>query len=133
MRLELTGAQLKRALEAVVEDRIGQVSGIRFRFDPSRPEGDRVVDATLEEGEVAVIRDGRAVEPERIYTVTANNFMVSGGSGYDALGEARQSINTGFIDSEVMMAHLAQLPQPIRYSIQGRIERLAPWPPGSEE
>ncbi len=133
MRLELTGAQLERALEAVVDDRIGQVSGIRFRFDPSRPEGDRVVDATLEEGEVAVIRDGRAVEPERIYTVTANNFMVSGGSGYDALSEARQAINTGFIDSEVMMAHLAQLPQPIRYSIQGRIERLAPWPPGSSE
>jgi len=92
-----------------------------------------VVDATLEEGEVAVIRDGRAVEPERIYTVTANNFMVSGGSGYDALSEARQSVNTGLVDSEVMMAHLAQLPQPIRYSIQGRIERLTPWPPGSAE
>ncbi len=133
MRLELTGAQLERALEAVVEDRIGQVSGIRFRFDPSRPAGDRVVDATLEEGEVAVIRDGRAVEPERLYTVTANNFMVSGGSGYDALGEAVQVINTGLVDSEVMVAHLAQLPQPIRYSVQGRIEQLAPWPEGTSE
>jgi 2',3'-cyclic-nucleotide 2'-phosphodiesterase (5'-nucleotidase family) len=133
MRLELTGAQLERALEAVVEDKIGQVSGIRFRFDPSRSVGDRVVDATLEEGEVPVIRDGRAVEPERVYTVTANNFMVSGGSGYDALGEALQVINTGLVDSEVMMAHLAQLPQPIRYSIQGRIEQLAPWPSGSSE
>jgi hypothetical protein len=59
--------------------------------------------------------------------------MVSGGSGYDALSEARQAINTGFIDSEVMVAHLAQLPQPIRYSLQGRIERLAPWPPGPAE
>jgi 2',3'-cyclic-nucleotide 2'-phosphodiesterase/3'-nucleotidase/5'-nucleotidase len=133
MRLELTGAQLERALEAVVEDKIGQVSGIRFRFDPSRPAGDRVVDATLEEGEVAVIRDGRTVEPERIYTVTANNFMVSGGSGYDALGEAMRVINTGLVDSEVMVAHLAQLPQPIRYSVQGRIEQLAPWPEGTSE
>lgn len=133
MRLELTGAQLERALEAVVEDKIGQVSGIRFRFDPSRPVGDRVVDATLEESEVPVIRDGQAVEPERVYTVTANNFMVSGGSGYDALGDATQVINTGLVDSEVVVAHLAQLPQPIRYSIQGRIEQLSPWPPDPSE
>jgi 2',3'-cyclic-nucleotide 2'-phosphodiesterase (5'-nucleotidase family) len=124
--VELTGEQLRRALEAVVEDRLGQVSGIRYRFDPTRPEGRRVVEAWLEEGGAAVVRDGAAVHPDATYSVTANNFMASGGSGYDVLGEAAGT-DTGLVDSEALVKYLAGLPQPVEYEVQGRVERLAPW------
>ncbi|HET6342512.1 MAG TPA: 5'-nucleotidase C-terminal domain-containing protein, partial [Gemmatimonadota bacterium] len=127
--LELTGEQLRRALEAVVEDRLGEVSGIRYRFDPTRPEGRRVLDAWLEEGGEAVVRDGAAVDPDATYSVTANNFMASGGSGYDVLAEA-EGTSTGLVDSEVLVEYLAALPQPVEYEVQGRVERLAPWPDG---
>lgn len=132
VRLELTGEQLKRALEAVVDDNIGQVSGVRFSFDPTLPSGQRVLVATLEEGDVPVIREGRPVEPDRIYTVTANNFMVSGGSGYGVLGEARSAINTGLVDSEVMVEYLAELPQPVRYALQERIGMVTTQPDASQ-
>jgi 2',3'-cyclic-nucleotide 2'-phosphodiesterase (5'-nucleotidase family) len=126
--LDLTGEQLRRALEAVVDDHLGQVSGIRYRFDPTRPEGRRVLDAWLEDGE-AVVRDGTAVDPDATYSVTANNFMASGGSGYDVLGEAAGT-DTGLVDSEALVKYLAGLPQPVEYEVQGRVERLAPWPDG---
>jgi 2',3'-cyclic-nucleotide 2'-phosphodiesterase/3'-nucleotidase/5'-nucleotidase len=122
--LELTGEQLRRALEAVVEDGLGQVSGIRYRFDPTRPAGRRVVDAWLEGSGEPIIRDGAAIHPEATYSVTANNFMASGGSGYDVLAEATGT-STGLVDSEVLVEYLAGLPQPVEYEVQGRVERLA--------
>jgi 5'-nucleotidase len=122
--LELTGEQLRRALEAVVEDGLGQVSGIRYRFDPTRPAGRRVVDAWFEGSGEPIIRDGAAIHPEATYSVTANNFMASGGSGYDVLAEATGT-STGLVDSEVLVEYLAGLPQPVEYEVQGRVERLA--------
>jgi len=130
--LELTGEQLRRALEAVVDDHLGQVSGIRYSFDPTRPAGHRVVDAWLEANGEPVVRDGAVVHPDAIYSVTANNFMASGGSGYDVLAEATGT-STGLVDSEVLVEYLAALPEPIEYEIQGRVERLAPWPDGGRE
>lgn len=127
IRVELTGAQLERLLEAAVEDRVGQISGIRFTFDPTRPYGDRVRDATLEEGDVPVVRDGEPVDPDAIYTATVNNFMAAGGDEYAILKDAVSSTNTGFIDSEILAEHLKGLPQPIRYEPPKRITRLGPW------
>ena len=125
--LKLDADQLRRALEAVVEDRLGQVSGVRFRFDPGRPAGQRVVDAWLEDTGEPIVRDGAVVDPGATYSVTANNFMVAGGSGYDVLGEVA-GMDTGLIDNEVLMLYLASLPQPVEYEEKGRMERLAPWP-----
>ncbi len=127
--LELTADQLRGALEAVVEDRLGQVSGVRFRFDPERPAGRRVVEAWLEGTGERIVRKGAVVDPDATYSVTANNFMAAGGSGYDVLADAGGT-DTGLVDSEVLMQHLASLPQPVEYEEKGRIERLGPGPEG---
>ncbi|MDX1661675.1 MAG: 5'-nucleotidase C-terminal domain-containing protein, partial [Gemmatimonadota bacterium] len=129
---ELTGEQLRLLLEGAVEDRLGQVSGVRFSFDPTRPFGQRVVDATLEEGDVAVVRDGVAVDPDATHTVVVNNYMASGGDEYAVLQDALSTTNTGLVDSEVLAHYLSDLPQPIRYENAGRVTRLAPWPPREE-
>jgi 2',3'-cyclic-nucleotide 2'-phosphodiesterase/3'-nucleotidase/5'-nucleotidase len=131
VRVEVTGAQLERLLEAAVEDRLGQVSGVRYSFDPTHPYGDRVREATLESGE-PVVRGGEAVDAHAIYTVTVNNFMASGGDEYAVLEEAVSSTNTGLVDSDVLAHYLAALPQPIVYERQGRVTRLAPWPTAAE-
>ncbi len=133
IRLELTGEELRQALEGAVADRIGQVSGIRFAFDPTRPPGERVREATLEESGEPVVRDGRAVYPECTYTVAVNSYMASGGDEYGILAEAAEATNTGLVDSDVLAEYLVNLPQPITYKVQGRIERLAPWPEGAGE
>lgn len=132
IKAEVTGEQLRLVLEGAVEDRLGQVSGVRFSFDPTRPFGERVVDATLEEGDVPVVRDGAAVDPVATFTVVVNSYMASGGDEYAVLKDAVSTTNTGLVDSEVFAHHLAEMPQPIRYENQGRVERLAPWPEPDE-
>jgi 2',3'-cyclic-nucleotide 2'-phosphodiesterase (5'-nucleotidase family) len=128
----LTGEQVRRALEAAVTRSVGQVSGVRFSFDPSRPVGDRVRDAVLEDTGEQLVESGRVVSPQRTYTMTINNFMASGGDDYGPFGEALESVNTGLIDSDVFASYLESLPRPVRYGFQNRIAQLAPWPATGE-
>jgi 2',3'-cyclic-nucleotide 2'-phosphodiesterase/3'-nucleotidase len=76
--LELTGADVKRALEQALRyERITQVSGIRYEFDTNQPAMSRVTSLTL--------ADGSALDPAKTFKVAVNNFMATGGDNYDAL------------------------------------------------
>jgi len=131
VRMRVTGEQLRWALEAAVANRLGQVSGVRYAFDPTRPAGERVREATLEDGTPAV-RDGRAVDADAIYVLTMNNFMVARGDTYGMIPGEVDAENTGLVDSDVLADYLKQLPQPVRYEVPGRVTRLAPWPESGE-
>ncbi|HET8784311.1 MAG TPA: 5'-nucleotidase C-terminal domain-containing protein, partial [Candidatus Limnocylindrales bacterium] len=132
IRMSLTGDQVRRVLEAAVTGSVGQVSGVRFDFDPTRPVGERVRDAWLEDTGERLVEDGRVSAPDRVYTMTVNNFMATGGDDYAPFGEALDSTNTGLIDSDVLADYLETLPRPIRYGIQNRIRQLEPWPATGE-
>ena len=81
------------------------VSGLRVVYDPDREPGDRVVRATLD--------DGTPIRPDDVYVVTANNFMVAGGSGFDALAGVPSDV-TGILDLDALIDYLRSLPQPVR-------------------
>lgn len=79
--LELTGASLLAALENGFS-RIGagggtgrfpQISGSTVVVDPSRPAGERVVEATV---------GGEPLDPTRTYRLATNDFLARGGDGY---------------------------------------------------
>ena len=72
------------------------------------------------------------LDPDRLHTMTVNNFMATGGDDYGPFEEALESTNTGLIDSEVFADYLEKLPRPIRYGIQNRILQLEPWPARGE-
>jgi len=86
--ISLTGAQVKAALEhgvARLEEPVGsfpQVSGLTFTYSRSAPAGDRVKDIAV---------GGRPLEPQREYVVATNDYLVAGGDGYTAFGEALKS------------------------------------------
>jgi 2',3'-cyclic-nucleotide 2'-phosphodiesterase (5'-nucleotidase family) len=86
--ISLTGAQLKAALEhgvARLEEPSGsfpQVSGLTFTYSRSAPAGSRVKD---------VIVGGRPLDPQKEYVVATNDYLVAGGDGYTAFGEALKS------------------------------------------
>jgi 5'-nucleotidase len=91
---ELTGADVVASLEngvsevmvdennaPMVDDAAGrfpQVAGIRYVFDATQEPGSRIVS-------VEVMVDGEYVEidPEAVYTVASNDYMRSGGDGYE--------------------------------------------------
>jgi 2',3'-cyclic-nucleotide 2'-phosphodiesterase (5'-nucleotidase family) len=126
--MTLTGSQVRRVLEAAVTGSVGQVSGVRFSFDPTRPIGERVRDAWLEDTGERLVEEGRVLDPDRLHTMTVNNFMATGGDDYAPFEEALEATNTGLIDSEVFADYLETLPRPIRYGVQNRIRQLEPWP-----
>jgi 5'-nucleotidase len=79
----ISGANLWAALENGVsgfpnDGRFPQISGFKFRFDPSRPVGQRIVSVTKADG-TPIAKDGTQ------YTVTTLDFIVNGGDGYGSL------------------------------------------------
>ncbi|MBW3630826.1 MAG: 5'-nucleotidase C-terminal domain-containing protein, partial [Gemmatimonadetes bacterium] len=113
--VQLTGDQLLRALEnglAGNEPNV-HVSGIRVRYRPSAAAGRRVLEAVLD--------DGTRVTPTGMYSVTVNNFMHEGGSGYTMLREGANPVMTGIVDLDALVAHARTLGQPARIPAAPRI------------
>ena len=106
VRHTMTGAQLLRTLEYSVRD--GDVdlhaSGIVVRYDPAAPDGERILDVTLD--------DGSPLMPEGLYVVTANDFIATGGGGYATFAEAEVIDPMEVADLEALVAYLEAQPQP---------------------
>lgn len=104
----LTGAQLLEALEQGLTDEgtpDAHVSGIRVEVRPDAPRGSRVESVRLE--------DGTPVRPGGSYTVTVNDFMAEGGSGYTALLQGAGVVRTGIVDLDALIEHIRALPTPL--------------------
>jgi 5'-nucleotidase / UDP-sugar diphosphatase len=90
--MQLKGADVVTALEnglSQIEDGAGrfpQVSGMKYSFDRSKPAGSRVVSVEVKEGDAYV-----PLDPEKLYGVTTNNYMRSGGDGYKIFATAAQN------------------------------------------
>jgi 2',3'-cyclic-nucleotide 2'-phosphodiesterase/3'-nucleotidase len=92
--MSLTGAQVRRVLEeALAHGRVMQVSGIRYAFDDSLPEGARLTSVTLD--------SGSALEAAAAYTLATNDFMASGGDNMETL-KSIESVNTNRLVRDAM-------------------------------
>ncbi|WP_179298676.1 5'-nucleotidase C-terminal domain-containing protein [Evansella halocellulosilytica] len=86
------------------------VSGMSYTFDPSQPEGERIVELLI---------DGEPVDPDATYHVATNDFMASGGDGFSWLADGELLADTGQLLSEVLINYLQadkQIPE-----VEGRI------------
>jgi 5'-nucleotidase len=111
----MTGDQLKGLLEAMlakssVDD---HVSGISVRYDPSKPKGSRVVSVTMS--------DGTPLSGSRSYNVILNDFLATGGEGYNAAGRATATRPTNIVDLDALIDYLRSLPAPIVAPTEVRI------------
>lgn len=100
----LSGAQLLRLLEQQFAGPNSPAdptillpsAGFTVHYDLSRPEGQRVVGATL---------NGKPVEPTGRYRVTTNNFLASGGDGFTVFAEGTDTVDAG-VDVDALEAYL---------------------------
>lgn len=95
---EMTGAQIREVLEQgfTLERGMIQVSGLRARYDMSRPSGKRLVELLI---------GGRPAEDGRVYRVATNSFLAQGGDLYQTFLQTKQS-ETGKLISIVVMEYL---------------------------
>lgn len=122
--LDLTGEEIWKTLEYSVskaesgETRFLQVSGLQFKYDPSKPAYQRVwaVNVKTANGYVPI-------DLKKSYSVATNEFIASGGDGFtilqDAKNQGRIHANL-FIDYEAVTDYLAKYSS-ISPTIDGRI------------
>jgi len=106
--VEISGGDVIDALENGVSDvengagRFPQVAGLKFSFDLSQAPGSRI-------SEVEVMQDGAwaPIDEEATYIVTTNNFMRSGGDGYEAFASGANPYDFGPPLEEVLADFIA--------------------------
>ncbi|MFL5623202.1 MAG: 5'-nucleotidase C-terminal domain-containing protein [Gemmatimonadaceae bacterium] len=113
--LSMTGTQLRGLLEAMVgrSSINDHVSGLVIRYDPSKPVGSRIVSIT--------VADGTPLSSTRTYNVIVNDFLATGGEGYDAGRRASASRSLNIIDLDALIDYLRSLPAPITAPTEVRI------------
>jgi len=124
VKIEVTGAQIKAALEngvsQIVEEsesgRFPQVSGLQFELDGRKPAGSRVA---------RVMINGQPLDEKKIYTFASSNYLIGGGDGYTMFKNAKFLIKeeSAEIDSTIV-ANLISSAGEISPKIEGRIKRL---------
>lgn len=76
--MDLPGKDLIKAIDHGInmEDTTdGDFSGLKVEYDGTKPQGEQIVKITLS--------DGTEIDPEKMYKVVVNDFMFTGGDGYD--------------------------------------------------
>ncbi|WP_158285751.1 bifunctional metallophosphatase/5'-nucleotidase [Pseudohoeflea suaedae] len=119
---EIPGSQILSALEngfSQVETgggRFPQVSGMEVVYDPTAPSGSRVVSVKL---------GSEDLDPDKIYKVATNDYMLSGGDGYGALGGGKILVNAGNgnLMANDVMAYV-EAKGTISPEIEGRIKKV---------
>lgn len=126
---DLSGADLQAELENGVgrahdpqgsgTGRFPQVAGMRFAFDPDRPEGQRVtaVEVRAADGTYAPL------DPARTYRVVTNNFVRQGGDGYARFAQATRFYDFGPSLETLVVERIRRL-SPIAPAVDGRIARV---------
>lgn len=121
-----TGAQLRALLEqpfAGVTSAAGRKTilmpskGFAYSYDLSRPDGHKIVAATL---------DGKPIDPEARYRITVNNFLASGGDNLTVLTQGVDTVDAG-LDLDAVEAYLrAGASVPVADRIKDLTPPLAP-------
>lgn len=121
--LDLPGSALQAALEhgvngiEEVQGRFPQVSGLRFRLDPSVPPNQ----GRVSEVEARTAEGWAPLDPDRIYTIVTNDYMAIGGDGYTMFAtEGRNGYNTAIDLADALAEYLSEN-EPFAPVLDGRI------------
>jgi 5'-nucleotidase len=118
-KLTVRGSALKAYLPRLVtRDRPRwHVSGLQLVYDTTRTGNERLVSATF--------TGGAAIEDETLYSVTINDFLVTGGDGLTLAEGAASVVGTNVVDLDALIGYVRQLPQPVRAPAEVRIRSVA--------
>ncbi|MCA0271399.1 MAG: 5'-nucleotidase C-terminal domain-containing protein [Proteobacteria bacterium] len=119
---EIPGSQVLAALENGVSQvekgagRFAQVSGLTYAFDASAPAGSRVSE---------VMVGGAPLDPDKVYKVAANDYILDGGDGYSALGGGKVIIDkgNGNLMANDVIDYIAKAGK-VTVGVEGRIKKL---------
>jgi 2',3'-cyclic-nucleotide 2'-phosphodiesterase (5'-nucleotidase family)/glucan-binding YG repeat protein len=122
--MNLTGKEIWEALEhgvsgvATGEGRFLQVAGLKFKYDASKPVGERVWEVNVKTAE------GYApIDLTKSYNVATNAFTANGGDGFTGLKNAKEEgriHDLFFVDYETLSEYIGKN-SPVAPTVEGRI------------
>ncbi|HYW49641.1 MAG TPA: 5'-nucleotidase C-terminal domain-containing protein, partial [Gemmatimonadaceae bacterium] len=117
--LRVRGADLRGYLARLVAGTAprAHVSGVQLRYDPARPADDRLVDLQV---------GGKPIDPKRIYSITLNDFMATGGDGLGLAGLSIDTREDGIVDLDALVSYIRARPQGIAPPAVDRIVKVTP-------
>ncbi|MCW5849438.1 MAG: 5'-nucleotidase C-terminal domain-containing protein [Anaerolineae bacterium] len=124
---DLKGADLVKALENGVSGldlsnpgasggRFAQVSGVRFTADVTRPIGQRVLQVDIGTTQAGF----KPLDPNAVYRVATNDFMINGGDGYEAFTRGAAIKQTDILLAEAVANYL-RAQGTVNPKVEGRI------------
>ncbi len=126
---ELTGAEVVETLENGVSraenpenegtGRFPQVAGLHYSWNPNQPVGSRIISAEVRNADGSY----SPIDPAATYKVASNDFMRSGGDGYDVFVGARNAYDFGAALDEALQAYIAAN-APVSPQLEGRITQV---------
>jgi 5'-nucleotidase len=126
---DVTGADLLASLESGVSrahdkttsgtGRFPQVAGLRYAFDPAKPEGARISSVEVRDAGGAY----RPVDPSATYKAVTNNFVRAGGDGYSLFAKAKNAYDYG-PNLETVVSEYIRTTGPVAPAVEGRIRRV---------
>jgi 5'-nucleotidase len=122
-KLQMKGSVLRAALEhglaRSAEDgepgRFPQVSGMRYKFDATRPAGSRLLEVTI---------GGVALDDNRDYTLAVTKFVSEGGDGYAMFKPLIPMNKSDAPTVPDVLRNAITSGSPIAPKVDGRIERV---------
>lgn len=96
--MDLTGKQVKASIEHGImsaDFNPGQFSGLKVKYDSTKPAGERIVEITL--------ADGTPLQDEKLYKVVTNDFQADGGDKYTMFKEGKNRYNTNIPVRDVLV------------------------------
>ncbi|HEU4680483.1 MAG TPA: 5'-nucleotidase C-terminal domain-containing protein [Gemmatimonadales bacterium] len=105
VRVTVSGAQLRDVVEHALQRGrpAAHIAGAKVRYDPRRRPGSRVRSVELQR---------RKLRPEARYTLAVDDFLATGGGGYNMLVGLPQEAGA-ILDVDAVIAYLRRLPQPV--------------------
>ena len=119
---ELPGSQVLAAFENGVSQvekgagRFLQISGATIVYDPTAPAGSRITEAMI---------GGAPLDPNKVYTVATNDYILGGGDGFAALGGGKVLINAGNgnLMANDVMDYVAKMGK-VTSKVEGRVKKV---------
>ncbi len=116
--MTLTGAQVVQVLEEQWQPEgssrdflaLGVSDGFHYVYDPDAPDGEHIVEVTL---------NGEELDADAEYRVTVNSFLAAGGDNFFTLAEGTERQELGVTDLEVLIDYF-QLNSPVTPDTEDR-------------
>lgn len=100
--VRLKGSDLRDLFQGMLvsTSRLLEVSGAVVTCAPEAPEGERLLDLQV---------GGAPLDPEKVYLVATNNFLVTGGDGHVAFTKGTDLKDTGVVLLDLLMKHFREV------------------------